>query len=64
MAAIAAGSRRHDGLRRPKTTSLAQRAAPWQAASIAALRSAASSLAGGGPRAAPYIPAAVPAAAP
>eukprot|EP00974_Lingulodinium_polyedra_P069715 6747346-Lingulodinium_polyedra.AAC.1 len=40
-AATAAGSSLQDGLRRPNTTSLAQRAAPWQAASLAARRRAA-----------------------
>eukprot|EP00974_Lingulodinium_polyedra_P031646 3047137-Lingulodinium_polyedra.AAC.1 len=64
MHASAAGSRRREGLSRPKTTSLAQRVAPRVTASRAALRRPASSLAGGGPQAAPYMPAAVPAAAP
>eukprot|EP00974_Lingulodinium_polyedra_P012042 1162208-Lingulodinium_polyedra.AAC.1 len=62
--ANAAGSRRHVGLSTPKTTSLAQRAAPLITAPRAARRSPASSRAGGGPQAAPYMPAAVPAAAP
>eukprot|EP00974_Lingulodinium_polyedra_P089113 8639783-Lingulodinium_polyedra.AAC.1 len=62
--ASAVGSRRQVGLSSPKTISLAQRDAPRMTASRAALRRPASSRAGGGPQAAPYIPAAVPAAAP
>eukprot|EP00974_Lingulodinium_polyedra_P103202 9991122-Lingulodinium_polyedra.AAC.1 len=58
MQASAAGSRRHVGLSSPKTISLAQREAPRITASRAALRSPVSSRAGGGPQAAPYIPAA------
>eukprot|EP00974_Lingulodinium_polyedra_P052523 5053297-Lingulodinium_polyedra.AAC.1 len=64
MHARAAGPNRQDGLNIPNTTSLAHLNAPRITASLAALRKPASSRAGGGPQAAPYTPAAAPAAAP
>eukprot|EP00974_Lingulodinium_polyedra_P133241 11224840-Lingulodinium_polyedra.AAC.1 len=62
--ATAAGSNRHAGLSSPNTTSAAARPAPCMAALFAARLKAPSSAAGGAPQAAPYSPAAVPAAAP
>eukprot|EP00959_Pyramimonas_sp_CCMP1952_P120465 2519067-Pyramimonas_sp.AAC.1 len=65
MVATAAGSRRQLGLRTPNTTSAAARKPPRRhTACRAAARSPRSSASGGRPHAAPYRPAAVPAAAP
>eukprot|EP00974_Lingulodinium_polyedra_P029462 2839024-Lingulodinium_polyedra.AAC.1 len=58
MHASAAGPNRHEGLNAPKTISLAHLAAPRITAPRAALRRPANSRAGGGPHAAPYMPAA------
>eukprot|EP00974_Lingulodinium_polyedra_P110626 10697663-Lingulodinium_polyedra.AAC.1 len=64
MTARAVGSSRRAGLRKPKTISAATLVAPCVAVLLAALRSPCSSATCADPRAAPWMPAAVPAAAP